>query len=324
MRKIVIAPTFASYHFLKCWIPNVINTLDPDIIILNEGLFPQGPENKGHIDRIFKSKYCFNDTMAGFDWDETLEFIKNGWKVLEYPKLSKTVSIRLHRMEYKGTDANKCFLESIRYTTTDNPFNFDLTSGDVIFPLEPDAFLLESDGDIINEMIGKLKPGEGISCKWVDFLETQYYTEAINLTQPKYRRFCYCYDNMENYLKAMDGFMTQNYPLLKKTEDFFIRHYCWFQPEPYKQLRFDLIYRSNPEYWEDFDKGLSDIREVSERLKLNEHYASYEPWNFDTSLSFAKYRKIVVRPSRNDEGRWAEFIDIEHPEAIKNHENYIK
>lgn len=309
MRKIVIAPTFASFHFLKHWIPNIINTLDPDIIILNEGLFPQGPENKGHVDSPeFKDKWL--NENAGFDWNETLDFIKNGWKTLEYPNLSKKVSIRLHSMEYTDIDANKCFLEAIRYTTTDNPFNFDLTHGDIIFPLEPDAFLLESDKDIINEMISKLEPGEGVSCKWMDFLETQYYTEAINLTQPKYRRFCYCYDNMDNYLKAMDGFMTQNYPLLKKTEDFFIRHYCWFQPEPYKQLRFDLIYRSNPEYWEDFDAGLMVIRSRSEM---------YHETGMIPEFAF----RTEIRPSRNDEGRWAEFIDIEHPEAIKNHPNYV-
>ena len=191
--------------------------------------------------------------------------------------------------------------------------------GDIIFPIEPDAFIYEGDMDIINEEISKLKPGEGIQCRWVDFLETQYYTEAINLEQPKYRRFCYCFNNIKNYKKAMDGFMSQSYPKLKKTESFFVRHYPWFVYDKWKELRYDLIYRSDPQYWKNFEKGLQEIRNVKVWDRIN---------HVDGSITDIRNRdipeRITIRPSRQDAGRYAQFIDVEHPEAIKNHPNYVR
>lgn len=304
-RRIVVIPSFAASHLLRCWIPNILETLDPDAISINEGLMQKGPEDKGHLDAVIsKFLYCKNGVYrpaCGFDMDETEEICKN------YGDL-----IQLHDLQYPfDMSAVDCFKSAISFFGQLEP-----EPGDIIFCLEPDALLLESDKEIINDEISKLKPGEGISCKWMDFLETQFYTEAINLVQPKFRRFAYCFDNLENYLDAMgSGFMTQNYPKLKRVDSFFIRHYCWFQPGKWKELRFDLIHRSDPNYWKDFEKGLQEIRYESEiyadGLKNDTLRAYPEP-------------KILIRPSRQDEGRWAQFIDIQHPKAIMNHENFVK
>lgn len=314
-RKIVIVPSFASSHFLKCWIPNMLEVIEPDIIIVNEGLFPNGPENKGHVDSDeFKRKYYYPNTtptnMVGFDWDET---VHTYYELVNPGIYSKS---RLMGIEYNHADANKCFLECITY------FGFDPTPGDLIFPLEPDAFVYEGDKEIINEEISKLKPGEGLQCKWVDFLETQYYTEAINLEQPKYRRFCYCFDSMKNYKRAMDGFMSQSYPRLKKTESFFIRHYPWFVYDKWKELRYDLIHRNDPQYWKDFENGLQEIRNKSKYfnnlikgIPVGETIQYYMAFRDDS---------VLIRSSRQDEGKWAKFIDIKHPKHIKEHPNFIK
>lgn len=300
MRKIVIAPTFASNHLLKCWLQNIKDSINPDVIILNEGLFPNGPENKGHITPEFKKKWCYTyPNTVGFDWEATIATFTDFF-------LNSSCKGFLKRLDFDNDgDANKCFLTAISAFDRYEP-----EVGDIIFPLEPDAFFLESDKSIIDDLVSGLKPGDGLSCKWVDFLETQYYTELINIVAPKYRRLAYCFDTTENYKKAMDGFMTQNYSMLTKIDSIFIRHYCWFQPEPYKQLRFDLIYRSNPKYWEDFDEGLQIIRSRSEMYKK-------------TGMIPEFAMKTELRPSRNDEGRWATFIDVKHPEAIKNHPNYV-
>lgn len=306
MRRIVICPSFASSHHIECHIPNMIEALNPDVIIYNEGLFPQGPENKGHVDSgSFKKKFCFRDTNAGFDFRRTLAIANDN--------STKTI-INVGNIAYKSTDANECFIEAISSFGIDrdtfNPIVPD--AGDIIFPLEPDAFLLEADAGKISSEISKLSPGEGLSCRWVDFIETQYYTEAINMQQPKYkyRRFCYCFDNMENYKAAMSGFMSQNYPTLKKTDEFFVRHYPWFVYDKWKELRYELIYRSDPQYWRDFDTGLDRIRQLSEYLDKRQT-KEYHP-------------NVIIRPSRLDVGRYATFIDIEHPEAIKNHPNFVK
>lgn len=304
MRKIVIIPSFADLHLLKCWIPNILETIEPDHIIINVGLFPNGPENKGHIDSSFISRWCYNFTNAGFDFPDLIAYCEGNGEI----------DIKI--INYTFPDVNDCFIEAIS-----NFGNIEIQEGDIIFPLEPDAFLLESDKDIINSEISKLKPGEGISCKWVDFLETQYYTERINIEQPKYRRFAYCFDNMENYKAAMSGFMSQNYTKLRKVDSFFIRHYCWFQPEPYKQLRFELIHRSDPQYWKDFEIGLQNIKKHTIDMKRFYHKP---PEYVEIRPSRNKKDSTSWPSSWNDPAGWAKFIDIEHPEAIKLHPNFVK
>lgn len=298
-KKIVICPSFASAHFIKCHIPNLLEVIEPDSIIYKEGLFPRGPENKGHVDiNEFREKYCDENFMsAGFDFNELRLLLS------QYPNL------KLHKIDYPAdATADQCFLQCMSSFGIDgdsfSPIQPEV--GDIIFPLEPDAFHHENDKDKIQEAISKLKPGEGLQTKWVDFLETQYYTEAINIEQPKWRRFCYCFDNMENYLSAINGFMSQSYPKLKKTTEFITYHYPWFVYDKYKSLRYELIHRSDPQYWKDFETGLREIRRESEDNVL-----------LDGSL-------IVIRPSRRDAGRYAKFIDIDHPAAIKEHPNYVK
>ena len=275
----------------------MIEVLNPDVILYSEGLFPSGPENRGHVDtEEFRKKWLFKSTtQCGFDWLESQSII--------YP-YSEQRWVQMKGMWYSEADADVCFIRAITE-------GYEFEVGDIIFPLEPDAFIYEGDADLINAEISKLKPGKGLSCRWVDFLETQHYTEAINIVQPKYRRFCYCFDNMENYRKAMSGFTSQNYPALKKVDSFFVRHYPWFTPDPWKQLRHELIYRSDPNYWKAFDAGLDEIREYSER-----HVQTGMPANFMPT--------VVIRPSRSDEGRYAKFIDVPHPSAIMNHPNFVK
>lgn len=326
-RKIVIIPTFASSHFLKCWIPNMMEIIEPDLIIINEGIFPEGPENKGHIDSNFKSKYCYPKTnpenIVGFDWKESLDIFYE--KVIEgFPQQSRIIGI-----EYQSSDVNECFIECMTY------FGFEPEVGDIIFTLEPDAFVFEGDKEIIREEISKLKPGQGLKCLWRDFVGSQYYCESINEFQPKIRRFCYCFDNMENYKKAINGFMSQNYPLLDFTDKFWIRHYPWFVYDKWKEMRYDLIWRSDPKYWQDFEKGLVEIEKNSKyQINLENHIKKMEDPEYrelaqkdimrHATIPRPPDKIIVIRPSRTDEGRYARFIDVEHPKHIKNHPNFIK
>lgn len=306
MKNIVIISAFASSHVLEFWIKNIVEVINPDKIIINEGLFKFGPENKKELNAEFKKRWCYKSTNTGFDWENTLKICA---------KFKDLVSIK--QKKYQHHDANVSFIDAI----TDF-HGIDIKSGTNIFPLEPDAFHHEKDKDKIAELVSQLKPGEGIQTRWTDFLETQYYTEGINVSKPKYRRFAYCFDNMENYKAAMSGFMSQNYPRLRKVDDFITYHYCWFQPEPYKQLRYELIYRSNPQYWKDFDEGLQEIRDMSEQL-VNDYKSGDIDILHPRSL-LAGNRDITIRPSRTDEGRYAKFIDIDHPKHIRSHPNFVK
>ena len=285
MKKIIILPSFASSHLLKCSIPNWIDVIEPDIIIINEGLFPEGPENKGHIDAEFRKKWCYKDTNAGFDFDETLDFVTK-LTIERYNGNKKIPHIECRIINYKSQDVNKCFLEAISMPEI-------FSEGYIIFPLEPDVLFHEDDKEIIQEEISKLTPSQGLKCVWRDFLETQYYC-----------------DNFQNYKTAMDGFMTQNYPMLEYTNKFWLRHYPWFVSGKWKELRYELIYRKDPKYWQDFENGLQNI--CNESNYIGKHW-TYVPKD-----------KILIRPSRQDEARWAKLIAIDHPTHIQEHPNFVK
>ena len=47
--KIVIIPTFCESHLIKCQIPNIIDTIDPDYIVYNDGMFPNGTEGNKQL-----------------------------------------------------------------------------------------------------------------------------------------------------------------------------------------------------------------------------------------------------------------------------------
>jgi hypothetical protein len=302
MKKLVIIPTFASAHFLEHWIPNMQEIIQPDLILIREAFFWGGIENKGHVDNDeFKSKWIYPGTNAGFDWEETCRIC------------SEYANVILDTFTPANQDANKAFLESIT-------LNLDqyVEVGDVVFVLEPDVFIHENDKDKIDQYVSQLEIGHGYRLKWVDFLETQYYTELINIHQPKIRRFCYRFDNIDNFRAAMDGYMSQSYPRLKQIDDMFVFHYAWWNPGKYRQLRYDLIHRSDPKYWTDFEAGLQQIRNVKvwDRNLMNGELVDRREINIPD--------KITLRPSRHDEGRFAKFIDVDHPFAIKPHPNFVK
>lgn len=269
---------------------------------------PIGPENKGfHNTYEFNQKWTFEGKgIVGFDWLKT--------KALE-EKYKGLVEVR--EMQYDlDLTATECYIQSI---TCDN-----FKVGDEIYCVESDSFLHENDIDAICQEVNRLKVGEGLSIKYVDFLETQHYTEYINISQPKYRRFVYKFDNLENYQRKMgQGYLTQNYPELKRIETFFMRHYCWFRPNEYKELRYNLIKR-NDQYWQAFESGLQQIRKVSEeKVQIESEFKEIGLSTFGF-LENTGRNKVLIRPSRHDEARWARFIDIPHPKYIQSHPNFVK
>lgn len=308
MKKIVIITSFAESHLLRHLIPNVIACLNPDKIIISEGLMKNGPENKKELDLDFRKKWCYPGTAAGFDWEDVVKISQ------KYPKLVD------YGWNVYDTDSA---IDSYKFSIG-NCFNKDSmpVKGDVVICLEADSFLLESDSSVIEDSLLNLEIGTGLSVKYVDFLETQFYTECINIAQPKYRRFAYKFDDMQSYLSAMgDGFMSQTYHKLNKTDLFFVRHYNWWRPEPWKELRYELIWRKDPKYWQDFEDGLQKARKNSTIIALMEKKGIDIGGYCKDSVLF---NKVLLRPSRQDEAKWAQFIDVEHPEAIKSHPNFVK
>ena len=297
-KRIVIIPNFGESHLIKCQIPNLIDTLNPDVVIYNEGLFPKGPESKTVIDEVFKSKYCYKDTNLAWDTLETQHLIKEANKT--YPN---TKWIHNEIKFPAGMNASEAYTYAV---SNFNELGVEINSGDYIFPYEPDIFHLESDKQNITFLLEQLKQNEGFTSIWLDFLETQNYIEQINnpwIGRRKGRKLAICFGDMEFYKRVVSNFESQQYNMLYTTE-LLTYHYSWFRFGKNKELRYDQIVRE-ASYWASFEKGLSEMR--------------------SNTISNIK-QDVLLRPTRsiNDPGRLASYVDINHPTAIKTHPNYVK
>lgn len=133
-RRIVITPNFGESHFIKCQISNLVDTINPDVVIYNEGLFPKGPESKTDIDKAFREKYCYQDTNLAWDTLETQTLIKEA--SIKYPNTQW-----IHN-EMKFND-NMNAPEAYTYAVSNwDELGVKVETGDYIFPYEPDIFHL--------------------------------------------------------------------------------------------------------------------------------------------------------------------------------------
>lgn len=296
-KRIVIIPNFGESHLIKCQIPNLVETINPDIVIYNEGLFPNGPESKTVITDEFRSKYCYKDTNLAWDTLETQDIIKNAQHV--YPNI-KWIH---NEMKFKQ---DMTASEAYTYSVSNwEELGINVERGDYIFPYEPDIFHLEADKDALESTIRFLQPDQGFKTVWLDFLETQYYVERCNNPYDggsiKGRKITMCYGTDTFYKHVMMQCESMNYNMLH-TANILTYHYNWFRFGKNKELRYDQIVRRT-EYWNEFESGLQTIKYNSENNIQDE---------------------VILRPSRNDITRFASYIDISHPIAIKTHANYVK
>ena len=296
-KKIVIVPVFCESHLIKFQIPNIIDTINPDIIIYNEGMFPRGPESNTNVNNDFIKKYTL-DGIRGFDFNELEEIINKSQK--QYPDKK----IILNKMNYDGLNgAPECYYKACS--------NFDelgikIEKGDFIFPFEGDVFHHENSKSEIEEYMSQLEPDTGFKSNWIDFIETPYYCERSTLKpfiekiEGRHRKICIRYGTPEFYKDVILNFMTQNYPMLYPT-DLVTYHYAWWRPGKFKELRYDQLNRPK-EYWDSFEKGIQEIIQSKETQN-----------------------DVVIRPSRppKQTHHWASFIDIDHPKHVREHQNYI-
>lgn len=296
-KRIVIMPTFAEAHMIECQIPNIVETLRPDIVIYNEGVFPRGPENGSIINSEFISKYCSSDGFTGFDFEETKQIIATAKE--KYPH------IQWHLGAIKYPDGMRAE-DAYTYAVSNfESYGIEAEVGDIIFPSEADVFHLESDVHYIDEIIADMKPDDGVSSTWWDFGATQYYIEQrlhpdVN-TVTRSRRFAVCFGTMEYYQAVAQNFVSQQYANTRLI-DLRTYHYPWFRPEEYLDLRLTML-RRQPGYWEDYITGhLEQIRE---------------------SLHRTFKESIMIRPSSTGNYRFVKHIDVEHPRAIQSHECFI-
>jgi hypothetical protein len=288
MKKIVIVPTFCESHLIRHQIPNIIDTIDPDYIIYNEGMFPNGTEGNKLIDSDWLEKYTL-DGQRGFDYLELENIIRDAQE--QYPK----TKIILNKMSYtSGMTSTDCFIAA---TTNFKDLNIDIQPGDFIFPFEADVFHHENSKQEIEYYMSQLTENTGFRSIWIDFIENQYYVEKLIYSQPRSRRVCIKFGTWDFYLSVLSKFMHEHaYTMLYPT-DLITYHYCWWRPGKFKQLRFDQLQRDS-QYWPFFNQQLAKVHE-------------------------AKYNDIKVRYNRNDSDHTAYIAftsQFDHPSHVKTHE----
>lgn len=294
-KKIVIVPVFCETHLVKLQIDNIFDTINPDILVYNEGMFPHGPESSTNMIG-FKEKYTINrEGKRGFDYPELQEII------FEAQKKYKDKKIILNEMSYDQS-ISSASEHYVHACTNFKDLNVEINEGDYIFPYEGDVFHLEKNKDLIETHVARLKPNEGFKSVWIDFMQNQYYAELATLKpffkneEGRHRKICIRYGTIDYLKSILKNFERQKYQTLIPT-DLITYHYCWFRKNKYKLLRYDQLQRQDY-YWRFFDEGLKQI---------------------DT----LQYAHVCMRPDKQGTYRYASAISIDHPNAIKTHENYV-
>lgn len=289
-KKVVIIPTFCESHLIKCQIPNLIDTINPDIIIYNEGMFPNGTEGNIRLTQDWLNKYTLDGLgKRGFDYKELVEVVNKAKE--QYPN----TQIILNEVQYEeGMSSTDCFVQS---TTNFKKLGITIEPGDYIFPLEGDVFHHENSKNEIENYLSQLKPDSGFRSRWIDFVENQYYVEELVYTPKcRSRRICIRFGTWEYYLNVVKQFMHEfKYDMLHPT-DLITFHYAWWRPGKFRELRFDQLQR-DVLYWNFYRKGL-DLAKTG------------------------KHQRIKIRYNRDDSDP-AAFIrftkELEHPSHVKNH-----
>ena len=301
-KRIVIVPVFCESHLIKYQIPNIIDTINPDIIVYNEGMMPAGPESHGLLDD-FRKKYTL-DGKRGFDYEELKIIIKDAQE-----KYTDT-KIILNEMDYTGIqDSSTCYTKAC---TNFEELGIELNIGDYIFPYEGDVFHHQDAKTEIDQYIKQIQPDQGFTSVWIDFISNQYYAFKSTLKpfllevpewaeQARARRICIRFGTMEFYKNELMQFQKQQYPNLYPT-DLITYHYAWWRPGKYFDLRCDQLtnsIRPHENFWGNFKNAYQHIDKL-------------------------QYNEIRVYPGdRNLTGKWVKYWNIDHPKHIKEHPNYI-
>jgi hypothetical protein len=310
-KKIVIAPIFCETHLVKHQIPNIIDIIDPDIIIYNEGMWPNGTEGEVSLSKEWLDKYTLNgEGKRGFDFNELKQVINEAQE--KYPdtkiilnEMDFSDCIDKHPYDFVGT---KCYVKA---NSNFKELGIDVQVGDYIFLFEGDTFYHEDAKDDIQGYVQQLELNTGFRSIVVDFIQNQHYTECVNwqdvngmsplhVDNPysKSRRVCVRVgESGEFYHNVLSNFMTQDYSMLYPTE-LMTYHYAWWRPGKYLDLRCEQLMRSD-NYWKNYCKGLEEAKKAEDDL-------------------------ITVRPTISEDNprRYIKKISISHPKHIKEHINW--
>lgn len=166
MNKIIMTPLWNDAHFFPMWLRNMCDIIEPQTIVLNEGLFPTGMEDHGwdNYDEYYFDHFTHKPShpdIISFDVEDIYREVNRVRK--EFPHIDIKVNHIQHQVpkEFKWP-------QRLQYAYQ-TALSFDLppnvVEGDILILGEVDMFHHENDKEVLEQLFEELKPGAGIMFK---------------------------------------------------------------------------------------------------------------------------------------------------------------
>lgn len=242
MKRIVILPIFNEAHFLPYFIKNVKEVIEPDLIIMNEGMFPRGPESRGVNDRYIKEFTYNGDGKRSFDIEEVREIVK------------EHSNVTLNEMEYGDITTQEAYVKAFTHGIPD-----DLQADAAVFLTEADVFIHEGDKTLLNEIVAHMPNEEVITAAFLRF----FISPFVRILPNKERRIVLKYgDGSLLHKVASDNFLDSYLRRYATHCELRVFHYEWIRPGKYyfaRRGQFDNKFKRNPLVLEMHDRCKEQI-----------------------------------------------------------------
>lgn len=285
--RIVVEPCFNEAHFMKAHIANMCELLEPDLFVIAEGMFPNGPEAHKAPAQDFADKWT-TDGVRSKDIEELYDIVSDANEMYD-------TQIHIVKMEYDPKDINRqTYIKSYR------AFEgiIDPSPGDMIFPVECDMFLSPTQAKTLLETCSTIGPDAGIYSTYTRFFEAPYV--LFNDDRP--RSIAFRYGSGELYNWHLNVYCDERYFDRLLGIDLGVFHYEWLRPDWYWDMRIDQLPRTDntwtviPEVRKAIEQGRDDLQQ-----------------RIDEATSDFHLKFVVNRLGPED-----------HPIHILDHPNFVK
>jgi len=229
---ITIEPCFAEGHILEAHIRNYCEYVKPDKMIFLEGLFPTGPENSLHTQRMenFKKLYT-TDGKRSFDIEKMRDIVKRCQA--DYPE----VEIQWTEMNYSAGQTT----ERTYYQVYTFPETLGLKPDDIIHPTETDLLFGKEEGLELRKQCDLLRNGEMMS-----LLMRQFFITPRVMMGHRHRRGAWRWGNGQNYKKFFERYWWEESSVKQLTNRHKMGwHYEWTRPGKYLEMRYEQTHKHN-------------------------------------------------------------------------------
>lgn len=244
-RRIVILPVFCEAHILPFFLRNMCEVVEPDMVIMNEGPWPRGPE--GNITTNKLSRWI-KDGNRSFDLEAMISAVE------EVEKEHREVAFSMNFMEYKpGLNTRTAQAHCYRFGLP------PMKTNDILFLLGADELIHEDQKDLLNRLITRLRPDTGFIGESVRVFTSPKILLAGQ--RPGFPVLMWGSGELYRDVFTKDNFwLAEGSTVLKRKSRLRCFHYEWLRPGTYYDLRVAQLYRS-PKKMRSFNATTAYIKE---------------------------------------------------------------